>query len=177
MIETERLWLRVWRDGDRDAFAAMGRDPAVRRNLGPLQSRAETDASMDRQIALQAAYGFCFWLVERKADAGFLGYCGFKIAPDGIPGIEGAVEIGWGLVPSAWGHGFAREAAGACLAWGFANLDVDRIVAITTPGNTASWGLMERLGMTRRRDLDFGHPVLPIGDPLRAHITYEVLRS
>ena len=176
MIETERLVLREWRDADRAPLAAMGRDPEAMRHLGPLQTRAEADAAIDRMIALQKARGHCFWPIERRDDGVLLGHCGLKLAPAGIPGVTGSIEIGWRLRRDVWRQGYAREAAQACLEWGWANLAVDRIVAITTPGNTASWGLMERLGMIRRHDLDFGHPMLPIGDPLRPHITYEALR-
>ncbi len=176
MIDTERLVLRAWRDADRAPFAAMGRDPEVMRHLGPLQTRADADAAIDRMIALQASHGHCFWPIERREDGALLGHCGLKLAPEGIPGVTGFIEIGWRLRRDVWGQGYAREAAAASLAWGWATLPVGRIVAVTTPSNTASWGLMERLGMTRRHDLDFGHPMLHIGDPLRPHITYEALR-
>ena len=73
-------------------------------------------------------------------------------------------------------QGFAREAAVASIAWGFTNLPVDRIIAITTPANVRSWGLMERIGMARRHDLDFMHPALAADDPLAPHITYEIRR-
>ena len=64
----------------------------------------------------------------------------------------------------------------ASLAWGWANLDAERIVAITVPANRASWGLMERLAMTRRPDLDFGHPAFAEDHPLHQHITYAIGR-
>ncbi|PZN92266.1 MAG: GNAT family N-acetyltransferase [Alphaproteobacteria bacterium] len=176
MIETPRLFIRNWRDSDREPFAAMNADPAVREHLGPIQSRAETDAVIDRLVAVAADHGHTFWAVERREDARFLGFCGLKIAPENIPGIEGAIEIGWRLARDAWGAGYAREAAAACLDWGFANLPDDRIIAITTPGNVRSWGLMLRLGMVRRHDLDFAHPALAADDPLSAHVTYESAR-
>lgn len=176
MIETVRLFVRPWRDADREPFAAMGRDPEVMAHLGPLQSRAQADEAVDRMIALQDERRHCFWAVERRDDGAFLGFCGLKLAPENIPGIADALEIGWRLKRDAWGAGYAREAAVACLAWGWANLPDDRIIAITTPGNIRSWGLMERLGMVRQHDLDFDHPGLPDGDPLRPHITYEIHR-
>ncbi len=171
MIETKRLTLRPWRDSDRAPFAAMGRDAEVMANLGALLSREESDAAVDRQIALQAERGHCFWAIEERASGEFLGFCGLKPGPEGTP-IARDIEAGWRLKRDAWGKGFAREAAAAALAWGFASLDVTRIAAITVQANTRSWGLMERLGMTRRRDLDFDHPALAEGHPLRPHITY-----
>jgi RimJ/RimL family protein N-acetyltransferase len=176
MIATARLILRDWRNDDRVPFNAMCRDPQVMEHLGPLQSQAETDAGVARLSDVQASHGHTFWAIERRDDAQFLGFCGLKIAPENIPGIEGAIEIGWRLRRDAWGLGYAREAAQASLEWGWAKLAVDRIIAITTPGNSRSWGLMQRLGMTQRDDLNFDHPTLPMGDPLRPHITYEIHR-
>jgi RimJ/RimL family protein N-acetyltransferase len=176
MIETERLHLRAWRDDDREPFAAMGRDPEVMATLGPLLSRAESDAGVERMHRHQAKHGFCFWAIERRADGAFLGFCGLKTEPAAAPHLEGEIEIGWRLRRDAWGQGFAREAAQAALGWGFARLPHPRIVAITTPGNVRSWGLMERLGMYRLADGDFEHPALPAGDPLRPHVTYAINR-
>jgi RimJ/RimL family protein N-acetyltransferase len=174
--QTPRLTLRNWRDADLAPFNAMCRDPEVMAHLGPLQTLDETRAIIIRQQALQAERGHCFWALERRDDGEFLGFCGLKIAPLGIAGLEDAIEIGWRLRRDAWGLGYAREAAQASLDWGFAHLPDDRIIAITTPANVRSWGLMERLGMVRRHDLDFAHPALAADDPLSPHITYEIQR-
>lgn len=175
MIETERLIVRPWRDADREPFAAMGQDAEVMRFLGPLMSRAESDAAVDRMMALQAERGHCFWAVERRADGAFLGFCGLKRGPADTP-IADDIEIGWRLGRAHWGQGYAREAAAACLDWSWATLNVMSIAAITVQGNSASWGLMERLGMTRRPDEDFDNPNLAPGDPLWRHITYRIAR-
>ena len=177
MIETNRLTLRNWQDRDRLPFNAMGRDPAVMEFLGPLQTQADTDAGIARLQGFAADHGHTFWAIERRADAEFLGFCGLKFPPENIPGVTGAIEIGWRLRRDAWGAGYASEAAAASLNWGWANLAVDRIVAITTPGNFRSQALMLRLGMVRRHDLDFGHPALAPDDPLRAHVTFEIRRG
>jgi RimJ/RimL family protein N-acetyltransferase len=174
MIETGRLILRGWRAGDRDPFLAMGRSPAVMEHLGGLQSPEQVDEAIGRVRACQAANGHCLWAVERRMDGAFLGFCGLKIGNVGP--IDGEIEIGWRLREDAWGQGFAKEAAIASLAWGWANLDAPRIVAITVPGNRASWGLMERLGMTRRPDMDFGHPHFAEGHRVHRHITYVMER-
>ena len=173
MIETARLILRPWRQADVAPFHAMGQEAEVMRYLGPPPKRAEAQAAHDRMLACQAEHGMCFWAVERRADAAFIGFCGLK---PGKPPIEPDVEIGWRLARAAWGHGYAREAAAASLAWGWAHLDVRSIAAITVPANVRSWGLMERLGMTRCPDEDFAHPDLPIGDPLSRHILYRLAR-
>ncbi|GGE20533.1 acetyltransferase [Polymorphobacter glacialis] len=176
MIKSDRLTLRNWHDSDRIPFNAMGRDPAVMEHLGPLQSQADTDAGIARLSAIAAEHGHTFWAIERRDDQQFLGFCGLKIAPENIPDIEGAIEIGWRLRADAWGKGYAGEAARASLDWGWANLAADRIIAITIPANIRSQALMLRLGMVRRHDLDFDHPALVPGDPLRPHVTFEIRR-
>lgn len=171
MIETERLLVRPWREGDAEPFAAINAEPEVGRYLGIAGTREESDAGIARQRAYQAALGHCFWAVERKEDGALLGFCGLKPGVPETP-IANELEIGWRLGSAYWGKGYAREAAAACLEWAFGTLGVARVVSITVPDNVRSWGLMERLGMRRRPDLDFLHPGLPEGHPLRSHIAY-----
>lgn len=170
-ITTDRLWLRPWIDADLVPFAAMGRDPRVMAHFRALLSDAES-----RQLAVRimnhiGEHGFGLWAVVRKSDRRFLGFCGLSRV--GFPGpVQGDVEIGWRLAHAHWGQGYAQEAAAACLAHGLGPLGLARIVSFTVAGNTRSWGLMARLGLGRREDLDFDHPNLPEGHRLRPHIVY-----
>ncbi len=175
MIETDRLILRGWRDADVEPFHLMCTDPEVMRWLGPPMSRADAQAAADRQNGFIASHGYAFWAIERKEDGAFLGFCGLKPGPEGTP-IHDGVEIGWRLKRDAWGAGYAREAAQASLGWGWANTDAPEILAMTNIGNVRSWGLMERLGMTRDHASDFDHPAVPVGNPLRPHIIYRIAR-
>lgn len=170
MIETERLILRGWEERDRAPFHAMGQDDRVMATLGPLLWRDETDALIDRMQGILAANGYTFWAIERRADGAFLGFCGLKPGAEETP-IEGEVEIGWRLAFEHWGQGYAREAAQASLDWAWTN-GIDSVAAITTPVNVRSWGLMERLGMTRSPQDDFDHPKAI--DRLKPHITYRI---
>lgn len=175
MIETQRLVLRGWRSSDVEPFYAMGQDPEVMTYLGPSYDWDGAVAAADRQNALLAEHGHCFWALESKIDGAFLGFCGTKPGPDGTP-IAGQAEIGWRLARSYWGHGYAREAAEAALAWTWVNTVAPLVAAITVPANRNSWGLMERLGMTRFPADDFDHPALAEGDPLRRHLVYRIQR-
>jgi RimJ/RimL family protein N-acetyltransferase len=175
MIETERLRLRPWREADLAPFHALCNDPVVMRFLGPPLSSQETEAFVARQKHLQRERGHCFWVIEGKADRRFLGFCGLKPGPEATP-IAEQVEIGWRLASDRWGEGLAREAAQACLGWAWTHVDTPGVAAITVRENTRSWGLMERLGMTRQRHEDFAHPAVPEGDPLRPHIVYRIAR-
>lgn len=176
MIETERLVLRLWREADRASYLATCNTPAVTEFLGGPATVEQIDQGLARIRQSQAEHGFCFWALERKADHALLGYCGLKRVHDISPAIEGDVEIGWRLREDAWEQGYAREAATACLDWAWTHLDVPQVVAMTVPANAPSWGLMERLGMTRVAEGDFDHPALAEDHPLRHHIVYRIAR-
>ena len=118
--------------------------------------------------------------MERREDGGHLsgevlGFCGLKRSNVKGEPIEGMVEIGWRLREDAWGRGYAKEAAIASLELGFDRFGADEIVALTVRQNTPSWGLMERLGMTRRPELDFDDP--RVGPELNPHIVYAITRN
>jgi len=176
VAETERLLLRGWKPGDRAEYDRHINMPAVARFVGGVQTAEELDAAFERLEGYQRDHGHTFWALERKSDGALLGFCGLKRANVPDAAVDGEVEIGWRLREDAWGQGYAREAAEASLDWAWANLDCVRVVAFTIPANEASWGLMERLGMTRRPDLDFAHPNYPADHPLSRHVTYVMER-
>ncbi len=176
IAETDRLILRNWRDEDRADYIAACNTDAVTRFLGGPATIEQIDAALERISRSQREHGFSFWALERRDDAAFLGYCGLKIVGDPEIAVKDDVESGWRLREDAWGQGYASEAAKACLDWAWAHLDVQRVVAMTTPANQRSWRLMERIGMTRRRDLDFNHPQFAADHLLSRHITYVIER-
>ena len=174
MIETERLLIRDWREADLEPFLRHTNTPAVMRWLGGMQDPEAFKARWrERPMVWQQTRGFTFWALERKADGELFGFCGLKLldAP-GSGSVEGEIEIGWRLREDAWGQGYAKEAASACLDFAFTRLAAPRVIAITVPGNAASQGLMLRLGMRRREDLDFEDP--RFGPELNPTIVYEI---
>jgi RimJ/RimL family protein N-acetyltransferase len=159
MIETLRLRLRGWREEDVAPFIHHTNTPTVMRWLGGVMPPDQLEAVVrDRLMRWQDERGFTFWAVERIADDELLGFCGLKLADSPGSTIGGWHEIGWRLREDAWGQGYAREAAEASLGHAFTALAAPRVAAITVAGNRASWTLMERLGMTRRPDLDYDDP-------------------
>lgn len=164
MIETARLVLRDWREEDIPTFAAMCADPDVMRHFPRLLSYDEA-ATMARRIrAGLDRDGFGLWAVEVKGGAPFIGFVGLS-----KPEFRDDIEIGWRLAPTAWGHGYATEAATSALAFGFVQLALPEIVSFTVPANLPSQRVMERIGMTRDPEADFDHPNVPEGSPLRRH--------
>ncbi|WP_299517780.1 GNAT family N-acetyltransferase [uncultured Serinicoccus sp.] len=153
---TRRLVLRGFVEADREPFAAMNADPEVTRYLQGPMSRERSDAFVDRIDACWSERGYGLWALERRDTGAFLGYTGLWPA-DFLPSGP-AVEVGWRLARSAWGHGFATEAATEALRLGFTEVGLAEIVSFTPAVNTASLRVMGRIGLRRHPARDFDHP-------------------
>ena len=163
IAETERLLLRNWGAKDLDEFVRRTNTEAVMRWLGGVWSREKHEAAFSRIKAYEREHGHTFWLVERKSDGALLGFCGLKrVNSEGAPN-PGDFEVGWRLREDAWGQGYAKEAAIASLDLAFLRFGAPHVVALTIPANEPSQGLMKRLGMTRREDMDFESADVPDG--------------
>ncbi|GHJ47855.1 N-acetyltransferase [Catellatospora sp. TT07R-123] len=167
-IVTERLILRDWRETDLPAWAAINADPEVREHLGPVWDEAQSAESIVRYQEAYRSNGFGFWAVEHRDSAALIGHAGLDPVEPTVP-FDG-VELGWRLARSAWGHGYASEAARALLEFGFTTVGLDEILAITLAGNTRSRAVMRRIGMTHAPDLDFDDRPTP--DEVFHHIVY-----
>ena len=171
--ETARLILRDWDDEDEERFFAVMNTPEVMRHLGGLQTPEEWRTAFDRIRGFTRDFGHTFWIVEDKATHELLGFCGLKrVNAPGAGSLLGTPEIGWRLRQSAWGKGIAKEAAIASLDLGFGRFGYDRIIAMTVDANSASQGLMKRLGMIRDERLDFNDE--RFGSELNPQIVYSL---
>ncbi len=175
-LETGRLVLRSWRAGDYAPFATMSSDPDVMQHLGGTIDQAASDAVIDHIRFEEEQTGHSFWAVERRNDGVLLGFCGLRRGGHARTPVVDELEIGWRLARHAWSNGYAREAADASLTWGWQNTAAARIAAWTVMANTRSWGLMLRLGMAHRLELDFDHPRFSKEHPLCRHVVYTIER-
>ena len=170
-LQTDRLILRRWRESDRPPFAAMNADLEVMRYFTKPLTRSESDAFVDRIERHFQEHDWGLWALERRDTAEFIGFTGLWPATIEAP-FTPAVEVGWRLRRSAWGHGFATEAAKAAIADGFDRVRIPEIVSFTASLNERSWRLMERLGMRRVEGGDFDNPSVPVGQAHRRHVLY-----
>jgi RimJ/RimL family protein N-acetyltransferase len=178
-LETDRLILRRWRPEDLDAAAATLADPKVAYWLASAPTREQVAARMAAWEAQFDLDGISRFAVERRADGALIGGVGLHLMDEDFEAtpVSGATEIGWHLDPSAWGHGYAAEAARAVVCYGFEQVGLAEIVAFTAATNQKSQAVMERLGFSRQPWRDFDHPGLAADHPLRAHVVYAISKD
>ena len=175
-LRTRRTLLRGWKDGDLPAWCAMNADPQVRRHFPSVHTEAEALAEAGRIRDMLAQRGWGCWALEIPGVLPFAGFVGLIVPSWPAPFLP-AVEIGWRLTPGAWGQGYASEAAHAAAGFAFEHLAQDEIVAITTPANTPSRRVMDRIGMRHDPAGDFDHPRIAEGHPMRRHVLYRLDRA
>ncbi len=174
-LQTERLHLRQWRDGDVAPFAAMNADPRVMEHFPALQNHETSAAAVARWSARMAERGWGLWALELRRTGEFIGFAGLEAPAPTFP-FSPCVEIGWRLAFAHWGRGYATEAAKASLGIAFETLGLAEIVSYTAVGNRRSRAVMERVGMTADAET-FEHPNVPVGSPVREHCLYRLARS
>jgi RimJ/RimL family protein N-acetyltransferase len=172
-LQTERLVLRRWHEDDRDAFAALNADPLVMEHFPEPLTRERSDLMLDAVDAALEENGFGIWAVEELRSGALIGFAGLAKVSF-LAHFTPAVEVGWRLTPSAWGQGFATEAATAALAYGFATIRLAEVVSFTTTTNRRSIAVMERLAMTHDPAEDFNHPQIARSNPLSRHVLYRI---
>ena len=175
VAETDRLRLRTWDEEDEFRFYQVMNTPAVMRWLGGVQPPEIWSAGYQRLRTYERDLGFTFWILERTSDDAVLGFCGLKRAnAPGGDSILGEIEIGWRLREDVWGQGYAKEAAIASLDLAFNRFAASLVVAITSRQNLPSQGLMIRLGMVPRPDLDFVDERFPAGSDVNPQVVYQI---
>lgn len=141
-LETERLLLTRPQHEEDKELGGLWRDEQVRQYLGGVVSEDMVEKKLQWLQMHWKQAGFGQWTVYEKATGQIAGLCGLHHSEEGI-------ELSYMFYPIFWGKGIATEAAQACLAQGFEQLELERIVVITQEANTASCRLAEKLGMSK----------------------------
>lgn len=139
---------------DREPMYRVFGDAEVMRFGDGAQTREWVDAWL--RTCLERYYqtwGFGPYAVVEKHSQGVIGYCGLFYFPD-VNG-QPEVEIGYRLARSAWGRGFATEAALAVRDYAFQTLGMKRLIALIDPSNLASVRVAEKIGMHYETDVMF----------------------
>ncbi len=148
ILATPRLRLRTADLDDADFYLALVNDPGFLEHIGDRGIRTREDAVqalLDGPIAMQAMRGHSLYVVELKDGGAPIGMCGL-IKRETLDGVD----IGYAYLAPYCGRGYAYEAGMAVLALAPA-LGLDRVLAITSPDNLASNGLLRKMGMRFER--------------------------
>lgn len=97
-----------------------------------------------------ALEGWGSWLVHRKSDDVILGDAGFK----GKPNPARQVEIGYGLLETFCGMGYATEAVEGLVGWAFSTKAVEQVLAETNSDNNGSIRVLEKIGMKKTENMN-----------------------
>ena len=156
MIETDRLLLRLPVPGDAEQLLEGFADPEVMRYIGRGETGTLLDAidQVDKMQRAWRADGFGRFVVVRQADGAVLGRVGLlawdpRTWANGIRqelGPDAEIELGWTLARSAWGHGYATEAAEAARDWTLAEVRPRRLISLIHPDNERSKRVATKIG-------------------------------
>ena len=145
ILETNRLLLRTFTPEDASLIYELNLDPEVTRYTGdPVRDISHAKEILEQVILPQyALYNHGRWAVHIKDGLEFIGWCGLKNRPE-----RNEIDLGYRFLKTAWGKGYALEAAFACIKYGFEKLNLQRIVGRAMPDNIGSLRVLEKCGMT-----------------------------
>lgn len=148
LIKTDRLILREYRETDFEGVHIYSKDPeTVKFMLWGPNTPEDTHNFIQLAIAQQSIetrvnYHF---VVTLRETGQIIGGCGIHLRR---PEHRGA-EIGYCFNQQFWGQGYATEATGALLKFGFKDLGLHRIIATCDPHNLGSERVMQKNGLRK----------------------------
>jgi ribosomal-protein-alanine N-acetyltransferase len=150
-LQTRRLLIRALAASDADAVYAMRSDPVVQR-YGSHSAWTERQLAVEyieRNVVAMAAGTHAQFAIQRRDTDAVIGTCTLYA----LDAQCRRAYLGYELLVSEWGQGYANEAVAALLAWGFDHLDLNRVVGDVDPRNAPSARALERLGFQREGHL------------------------
>ena len=158
-LQTDRLLLRPFRAADFEAYAEMNANAEVMRYIDAVQDRETAFRSFCANIGHWEVRGYGPWAMEERATGRLVGRAGLLFW-ETKPGLE----VGYAVHPSAWGKGYATEAAARSLRHAHQTLGARGVLSVIHPENTASIRVAEKLGARLDRE------VLVRNQPLRVYV-------
>ena len=150
-LQTARLALCPLEPAHTDAVFAMRSDPVVQRygSHPAWTDRQKAVEYIERNVQAMASGAFAQFAIVRREDAAVVGTCTLF----DLDAQCRRAQVGYVLLVSEWGKGYAGEAVRGLLDWGFEHLGLNRVEADVDPRNAASARLLERLGFAREGHL------------------------
>jgi len=154
-LETRRLLLEPWHERHRAAWRQICRDPKVMRfiALGRVWETDKADEVFDAALVHWQERGFGWRSALDKTSGDWLGFVGLnRLGPGTAQIAPDEIEIGWWIVRSAWGRGYASEGAARLRDEGFERVGLERMIVRVQPANAASRRVSEKIGMRFERE-------------------------
>lgn len=162
-LTTDRLALSRFTPDDLEWFVSLYADEAVTQYLGGARNREQAAELLHNRVLryYDEHPGLGIWLTRERASGEAVG---FHLL-NHIQG-ETIVQVGYALLPSAWGKGYATEMAAAVLRYGFVDLGLPTIAGMTNLPNVASQRVLLKIGLERKGERAFPHPAYASQGPL-----------
>jgi ribosomal-protein-alanine N-acetyltransferase len=147
-IETARLVLRSMSMEDADFLFQEWSDPAVTLLMcdeEPLKSKEQAIEFLGSLQAPEKLPGLKWWGIEHKAAGHLIGTCGYFRWDQ----QHHRAEIGYDLCPDVWGQGLMPEALRMLIRYGFEEMNLNRIEAMTHIENRRSQKVLLKLGFQK----------------------------
>lgn len=144
ILETSRLYLRKLNDDDFDALCKIMQDEKTMYAYEGAFSDDEVQQWLERQYMRYDKYGFGLWAVVLKENNEVIGQCGLTMQPWKDQEV---LEVGYLFNRNYWHHGYASEAAKACMEYAFEKLHANEVCSIIRDTNIASQNVALRNGM------------------------------
>ncbi len=157
LIETERLLLREIDYTDANDLFEMDSDPEVHLFIEnkPVKTIDEITKGIEIIKMQYKKNGIARWAVVDKISNECVGWSGLKYYNQPINNHNNFYDLGYRFKKKHWGKGFATESSIAILNYGFRNLDINSIYAITDPNNTISKKVLSKLGFVFQETFDY----------------------
>jgi RimJ/RimL family protein N-acetyltransferase len=176
ILETPRLVLRQFTEGDVDNLVDLNSDPEVMRYLTggkPMPREEIRDQIIPFHLDVYERFDrLGIWAAESVASGEFLGW--FCLRAGNRTEITN-VELGYRLRRSTWNQGYATEGSRAMISMGFTDLGVERVFAHTMTLNAASRRVLEKCGLSLVRSIPWDYPYTFAGTE-HGEVEYELTR-
>jgi RimJ/RimL family protein N-acetyltransferase len=158
-LETLRLRMRPVQPRDLDSLSALNGDPYKMKYISPPLSRHQVQEALDWMIEEWHRIGYGWFAIFEKSSRAFVGQVGLQCFEYDPRSAE--TELAFVIKKSAWGRGYAREAAGEVLRFGFERHQFEKIVSVIAPENPAPQAILRKLGFSCTGERTaYGHRVL-----------------
>lgn len=157
VIETNRLILRELEYSDEMDLFEMDSDPEVHLYIenNPVKSINEITKVIEMLKEQYKENGIARWAVVNKSTKECIGWSGLKYFNQPLNNHNNFYELGYRFKKKHWGKGYATESSNAIIEYGFGNLNIESIFAITDPRNVNSKKVLAKLGFEYKETFDY----------------------